>query len=145
MTRHKLLTSISRLVWDSDMLATRFILSIAEFLWAIMLLWPGDTFMRPTYTGMSAVFNEQAWSAVFLISAATQLSIILMDDFHSKFARYFAAWNGILWFFVVSSMLLSVYPPPAAIAGEMALAAGALWIWLRPYILAEGLYSAGIR
>jgi hypothetical protein len=127
------------------MIATRFILGTAELLWAVMLLWPGPTFGRPTYTEMAAVFSEEAWALIFLLSALTQFSIVLMEDFHSKFAKYFAGWNAALWGFVVSSMLISVYPPPAAIAGEIALAIGALWIFIRPYILAEGLHSAGIR
>jgi hypothetical protein len=127
------------------MIATRFVLAIAELLWAILLLWPGATFDRPTYTEMATVFSEEAWAIVFLISSITQFSIVLMEDFHSRFAKYFAAWNACLWLFVVSSMLISVHPPPAAISGEIALALGAFWIWARPYILAEGLYSAGIR
>jgi len=145
MTRQRLLQSTSRLLWDSDMVATRFILAYAELLWAIMLIWPGPTFGRPTYTEMATVMREEAWALVFLLSAITQVSIVLMEDFHSRFARYFAAWNAALWVFVVGSMLLSVYPPPAAIAGEIALAFSAFWIWLRPYILAEGLYNAGLR
>lgn len=145
MTRQQVLSSLSRLLWDTDMVATRFILGIAEALWALMLIWPGDTFTRPTYSHMKVVMYEEAWALLFLISAVTQMSIILIEDFHSRFARYFAAWNASLWTFVVGSMLISVYPPPAAIAGEIALAVGAVWIWLRSYLLAEGLYRAGVR
>lgn len=108
-----------------------------------MLFWPGDTFSRPTYSVMANVFNETAWALVFLVSSVTQITIVLQNDFHSRFARYFAGWNAVLWFSVVMGMLLSVYPPPAAIAGEIALAVGALWIWIRPYILVEGYLRAG--
>jgi len=140
---NKIIHSTSRLLWDSDLVGTRFILAIAEFLWALMLVWPGDTFERPTYLVMSHVFNEPTWAFVFLASSITQMTIILQDDFHSKFARYFAAYNATMWSFVVVSMLLSVYPPPAAIAGEIAIAIGAFWIWARPYILVEGYRRAG--
>jgi hypothetical protein len=34
-------------------------------------------------------------------------------------------------------MLASVYPPPAAIGGEIALALSAFWIWLRPILQCE--------
>ena len=139
----KILHSASRLLWDSDLVATRFLLAIAEFLWAVMLFWPGDTFSRPTYSVMALVANETAWACVFMLSSVTQVTIVLQDDFHSRFARYFAGWNAVLWGSVVVGMLLSVYPPPAAIAGEIALATGALWIWVRPYILVEGYRRAG--
>lgn len=138
----KWISSLSRLIWDTDLIATRFLLALAEMLWAFMLLWPGETFSRPTYTNMATLMNEHAWAIVFACSAITQITIILMNDYHSRFARYFAGWNGVLWVYVVVSMLLSVYPPPAAIAGEIALSVVAIWIWVRPYILAEGYRRA---
>lgn len=136
---NKYVTSFSQVIWDSDLIASRFSLAIAEFCWAIMLLWPGDSFTRPTYLGMSQIFNEEIWGVVFLFSGVTQLSILLLDNYHSLFARYFAGWNATLWLIAVSSMLLSVYPPPAAIGGEIALTMAALWIYIRPYVLAEGI------
>ena len=135
----KYIRSFSRVIWDSDLIASRMSLAIAEFCWALMLLWPGDSFSRPTYLGMSHVFSEEAWGLVFVLSSVTQLSILLLNNYHSLFARYFAGWNATLWMFTVSSMLLSVYPPPAAIGGEIALMAAAVWIYIRPYILAEGI------
>lgn len=86
----KWISSISRLIWDTDLIATRFLLALAEMLWAIMLLWPGETFSRPTYAHMAAIMVEQAWAVVFAGSAITQVTIILMNDYHSRFARYFA-------------------------------------------------------
>ena len=47
----------------------------------------------------------------------------------------FANWNAVLWVTVVGSALFSVYPPPAAMAGEIVLASAAVWIWLRPLLL----------
>jgi hypothetical protein len=140
---NKVMHSISRLIWDSDLIGSRFVLALAEMLWAVMLLWPGDTFARPTYAMMATVMSEHAWAALFFISATTQATIIVQEDFHSKFARYFAGFNTCLWCFVVTSMLLSVYPPPAAIAGEIAIAASASWVWVRPYLLVEGYKRAG--
>ena len=133
---------LSRALWDSDLVATRVSLSIGEFLWALMLLWPGDTFGRPTYAVMSHVWGEEAWGLVLMLSAATQITIVITETFHTYFARIFAAWNACLWIFLVVSMLLSVYPPPAAIGGEMALAFAAAWVWLRPAVLREGYRRA---
>lgn len=141
----KLINSISRVIWDTDLVATRFVLAVAEILWSLMLAWPGDTFGRPTYTLMNALAHENVWAVVFAFSGATQFSIVLLHDYHSLFARYFSCWNAMLWVYVVGSMLASVYPPPAAIAGEIALALASVWIFIRPYILAEGYRRAGYR
>lgn len=128
-------TPLAKAMFDDKMVNTRIVLALSEFLWAVLLLWPGDTFTRPTYAHMALVISEEAWGVVFAMSAAMQLTIVLQGDFHSRFARYFAAWNAVLWVYVVASMLLSVYPPPAAISGEIVLAGFAFWIWLRPYVI----------
>ena len=125
----------SRALWDSDLIASRLTLFLAELLWALMLLWPGDTFDRPTYHLMSVLATEGAWSVLFLTSATIQLYIVLSENFRSAFAHCFAGWNAMLWVFVVVSMVGSVYPPPAAIGGEISLAVLALWIFIRPYFL----------
>jgi hypothetical protein len=68
-----------------------------------------------------------------------------MEDFHSRFARYFAGWNALLWCYTVVGMMISVYPPPAAIGGEIALSVLALWIFARPYALSAMLGRANER
>lgn len=138
MTKH-LIDSMSYVMWESDLIATRITLALAELFWAVMLLWPGNTFGRQTYEVMSHVMTEEAWAFVLLLSGATQISIVVLGQYSSAFARYFAAWNAAIWVFIVVSMLISVYPPPAAIGGEIALA---LWIWLRPLFLLEGYRRA---
>jgi hypothetical protein len=139
---NKMTSALSRALFDSDLIASRLMLAIAELLWSTLLMWPGDTFTRPTYTGMAHVMHEEAWALVFLVSAATQFSIVIQADYHCRLARYFAAWNAVLWAFCVVSMLMSVYPPPAAISGEIALTLAAAWIWLRPFIILKGIEHA---
>lgn len=129
-------------VFDSDLIATRLILAIAETIWALLLWWPGDTFGRPTYTIMACVMPEDAWGALFAVTACMQVLIVAGGKFLSREARAFAAWNTMLWFFVVTSMVMSVQPPPAAISGEIALALAAGWIWVRPMILAHWYHKA---
>ena len=131
----KLVRGLSRALWDSDLVATRVSLAVGESLWAVMLLWPGDTFTRPSYKVMSHVMHEEAWGLLLLLSSATQLTIVMRDQYHHWFARLFAGWNAVLWCFLCVSVLLSVSPPPAAIGGELALAFAAFWVWIRPYIL----------
>lgn len=140
---NKYISALSRALWDSDLIGTRITLFLGELFWAIMLIWDGNTFDRPTYAHMHMFASEEVWGVIFLVSAITQLTIVLTNDMHGRFARYFACWNAVLWNYVVFSMLVSVYPPPAAIGGEMALAMGATWVWIRPYILAEGYKRAG--
>lgn len=143
-TKTRLLSNLTKALWDSDLIATRIALAMGEFAWAVMLLWPGTTFDRPTYYMMSLIANEETWGFVLLLSCVTQLSIVIMGDFTSRFAKYFAAWNATAWIFIgVVSPLLSVSPPPAAMGGEMALACSALWVWIRPYFLAEAMYATG--
>ena len=134
--------AVSRVIFDTDLVATRLILALAEIFWVIMLAWPGDTFDRPTYTIMGHAMPEVGWTLVFLVSSVTQLSIIASGNYLNLVARWYAAWNAALWTFLVTSMLASVYPPPAAIGGEMALALGAVWIWARPIILSVGYRRA---
>lgn len=133
----KLLHGISKALWDSDLVATRVSLAIGELLWAIMLLWVGDTFDRPIYKVMSHVMSEEAWGFVLILSSVTQITIVMCEQYHSMWSRMFAAWNAALWWFLCISMMLSVSPPPAAIGGELALAMAAGWVWLRPYILSD--------
>lgn len=119
------------LVYGSDLMATRFLLGVAELLWAATLLWPGDTFGRPTYHGMQQMFNEETWGFIFLFSSFMQFQILANRNFHNALAVTFAGWNSLLWIFCVVSMYMSVYPPPAAISGELALALGASWVFVR--------------
>ena len=139
---NKIIDSLSRALWDTDLVSSRLVLGIAEMFWAILLFWPGETFSRPTYSMMAHVMCEEAWAVVFALSSATQFTIVICRDFHCWPARYFAAWNMILWCFVVVSMLLSVCPPPAAISAEITLALATIWIWVRPFLLLEGLRRA---
>lgn len=75
---------------------------------------------------------------IFGITSAIQFAIVLKSAFHKPWARVFATWNAGLWVSIVGAMLLSVYPPPAAIGGEIALAVAALWIWARPLLIEIG-------
>ncbi len=143
MTRKELyLNSICHALFDTEMVIIRIALAVSSWLWSALLFWPGDTFGRPTYLGMSHVMSEEAWALVFLFDAVAQITIVLQQDFHSRFARYFAGFNAALWVYVVGSMLVSVYPPPAAISAEITMAIFAFWIWIRPFILAQGYRRA---
>lgn len=128
---------VAQIMFDTDLIAVRVMLAVGEFFWAVGLLWPGELFgpSRQTYALMANIMSEESWGILFLISSATQLGIVLIGDFGSRFARCFAAWNACLWMFSIAAAILSVYPPPAAMGGEGALALGALWVALRPHLI----------
>ena len=50
----------------------RLTLAIAEVFWVLALLWPGNTFDRPTYAVMGSILGEFGWSVVFLGTAICQ-------------------------------------------------------------------------
>lgn len=126
------ISGMSRALFDSDLIATRLALFLAEALWATMLFWPGDTFERPTYSAMGQYAPEVVWACAFGVSAVLQLSIVLYQQCAAMWARLFAIWNAALWLAAVVLMIAGVYPPPAAIGGEIALTVSALWIAVRP-------------
>ena len=142
---NKFIKAVNKLMWDTDLIGSRLTLSLAEALWALLLLWPGEVFSRPPYINMVRIMNEECWGVIFLITSIIQISIVLTDKMHNIFARYFAIWNASLWVFVVGSILISVYPPPALIGGEITMAITAIWIYIRPYILAKGYHNARCR
>lgn len=121
-------------LFDSPLVTSRLTLAVGELLWAVMLLWPGDTFVRPTYSMMGQVAPEPCWAVAFLVTALLQAWIVSMELYDTRAAWLFSGWNTSLWFTAIYCMLESVYPPPAAIGGEVALAISALWIFTRPII-----------
>ena len=136
----KIITAFSRLIWDSDLVGSRFTLAMAELLWGTMLLLPGDSFNRDIYDAIKTLATEQTWAFIFIASCIIQMYIILSNDLHSIFARIFSMFNAFLWVLVVGSIFILRYPPPpAAMSGELALTITAIWIYIRPYILARGL------
>jgi hypothetical protein len=137
--------AVAAALFDSDMIAARLTLATAELFWGIMLFWVGETFSRPTYHIMAHLMPEECWASVFIISCVLQTTIVLRDNYDDLWPKYFAGFNAALWCFVVISMLLSIYPPPAAVGGEIALSIVATWIFARPFVLAEGYKRATRR
>ncbi len=111
--------------------SARTLLALAEMVWCITLLLPGDSFSRPTYAVMQSFGDEKMWAALFGSVSLIQWAILFDGRYHTKFAVCFAAANMVFWWVVVISMYLAVTPPPVAISGELALAIGASWVYVR--------------
>lgn len=136
--KDKLIHPVTHALFESDLITTRIILAIAEMSWCLMLLWPGQTFNASAYTIMGVLMPELCWAVVFGITSALQFLIAIKQCWYEPWARVFATWNASLWILAVGSMAISVYPPPAAIGGEIALALAAVWIWARPLLIERG-------
>lgn len=134
----RLVSGMRAALFDSDLIASRLALAFAELCWAIMLFWPGDSFVRPTYTEMAKVAPEWCWAWCFLFTSLVQFSIVAFDLCRTRGAWLFSGWNSLLWFTSVYLMIDAVQPPPAAIGGEIALTVSALWIFVRPLIIKRG-------
>jgi len=138
--------ALSKLIWDVDLTASRFILGMTEFIWALALFWPGNTLdIKYTSINFIGIVPELAWALFFLFSGLIQIFIVLYEIIDTRFSRIFACVNAIVWTYFVLSILIQTYPPLAAMASSLTIVIVANWIWIRPYILAEGLYRAGIR
>ena len=119
------------IVVTSDLHVVRLMLGIAELIWAVTLLWPGDTFGRPTYFAMERVMDEEWWGLIFLATGLLQLWILSFEDYYTRASIMFSGFNCFLWNFVVLSIYASVWPPPAAISGEFVLSMAATWLFVR--------------
>ena len=95
--KNRALDGMSRALFDSDLIASRLALFLAEALWAVMLFWPGGTFDRPTYSEMAKLAPELVWATAFGISAVLQICIVIYQQCHRPWAHTFAAWNAALW------------------------------------------------
>ena len=124
-------TQLVRCIFLSDPHGIRFLLGFAEILWGVTLIFPGSTFDRPTYSVMREFLSEDLWAALFLIVGCMQWGILYTQNYHSRYAVIFAAFNTVFWLFLVCAMYAAVSPIPAAISGETALAVGAAWVFLR--------------
>ena len=85
-------------LFDSDLIASRLALAFAELCWAIMLFWPGDSFMRP----MSHIAPEWCWGWAFLFTALIQFSIVAFELCKTRGAWLFAGWKTAIVATVVS-------------------------------------------
>lgn len=122
------------LFWSADVRPAQFMLGVASLLWAVMLIWPGNTFERQTYSVMAGIANEFVWSVAFLAVGLTNLYNVVSafwKPWPQLLSRVDAFLTVIVWTGAVVSILLAQTPPPAAIAGEIALAGAAFWIFVR--------------
>lgn len=120
-----------------DMEGTRFTLTLAACLWSVMLFWSGDTFDRQTYSVMASIAGELTWATLFGLQGICAFYSLLAEK-KNRFLFIFDAVLGcLLWSSSCIAMLMSVYPPPAAIGAEIA-AAFSSWLVLVRFSVDKG-------
>ena len=123
--------SIIYILKHSDLMFSRLCLSFSSMLWAVMLFWPGDTFERPTYSMMGEILPEHSWAILFVIHSLTSIYSLDKNKINSITLFFEGILGSLIWTSSCFFMLLSVYPPPAAIAAEIVMAFTSWWILIR--------------
>ena len=124
---------------NSDMMATRFSLSIGAFLWSLFLFWPGDLFTpaRHTYFIMSQIATENTWATLFFIQGWFALYTIVSGVKNHVTLALDAFLGCILWTSSTAACYMShftgwgSYQPPAAMSAEVILVFASWWHLIR--------------
>lgn len=136
MTRYEftarfLVARLKFLFFRTSPVATRFALAAGALLWSLMLFWPGDTFSRPTYTLMAQFASEYTWAMAFGLQGAYSMYSILMDRCTKTAFLIEGVFGCVLWSGSCICMMLSIFPVPAAISGEIVAAVASWWHLVR--------------
>lgn len=103
---------------------------LSAVIWVICLMWPGETMHRPTYQVMAAFTDDFGWAVVFALVAGLQgTRLLLSPSLPAPMASMINGLVAFVWVFTSISMLASVYPPPAAIAGEIVVTLASVWVF----------------
>lgn len=137
LTKSTVRQQLISIFFTSDLKGVRFFLSLAALIWAVMLFWPGDTFTRPTYGIMEQAMPEEAWAALFGIQGVVMLGALLYDYRGRAVVFLDCILECVLWTSCTIAMFLSVFPPPAAISAEIAMAVASWWNLVR--FLSDGV------
>jgi hypothetical protein len=108
----------------------RLIIANTAVYWFIFLIWPGQTLYRPAYAGMKAIGSDELWGIIFLILGVLQYLRLEIWVYTGRKALIIDSITAFIWTFVTISMIMSIYPPPAAIAGDISIAMIAIWVWI---------------
>ena len=145
-----------RLLFRSDLEATRFTLAFGAIFIGLGFLWPVDTFPtaaqisagsgRHTYALMAQMMPEWAWGLAFLTQGIVMLQSLVTGNYNCRLLWLDAFFGMVLWTVSISACYLAywngfanimTYRPPAIMGGEVAAAMASWWVFIR-YNCGEG-------
>lgn len=123
--------TLNDIFWRSPTGSARISLALGSFIWAVMLIYPGDTFSRHVvYHVMAEMAAEEVWGFAFLAHSA----MLFVSGWRNTTVLCRLVTNTLgafLWAGVTMSMFVNPIPLPAIFAGHLALMLESLWILLR--------------
>ena len=135
--------TIKLILLESQMRMTRLLLALASLTWAILLLLPGATFVRPHYDLMVAIAPENIWGLLFLLHGVVAIwtlkngtrdkITLLFDGFLGCILWTTATFTGfaVYWHGGLSIDAFLSYRPPAALSGDLWVAIASWWHLIR--------------
>lgn len=115
----------------SDMRGVRLLLAWGSIFWGVLLLWPGETFSRPTYALMAKFAPEVVWGLAFLFQGAVMMYSLITQR-HGKPIFIMDCMLGCaLWVIATVACFASVSPPPAAMSAELVATFASFWNLVR--------------
>lgn len=131
MKQRQIANRIVYLLLRSDIEPIRFFIATSSLLWGILLLLPGDTFERPTYTLMASLASEGVWATAHLAHSVTAIYSLFTGAKNKLIFGLDPILGAAIWTTSGIAMLASVSPVPAAIAPHLIGAVAAWWLLVR--------------
>lgn len=129
------------LIAYSDTTPTRFMIALAATCWALLLLYPGDTFDRPVYRYMREVVGDYAeakWCIAWAIHASGMWWRVFSSTPRPRWSLAIHTLGVLLFTSSSISIFLTLTSPlPAAIAPDIVLSLAAFWVLVRTHINSE--------
>ena len=131
MTTRRCFTRLWYLLMRADLDGIRFFLALSSLLWGLLLLAPGETFERSTYTIMAKMADEWVWAAAHLVHGFAALASLFGVTIRRISFTLGPLLGAFLWTFSSIAMMAAVHPLPAAIAPHLVGSVAAWWLLVR--------------
>jgi hypothetical protein len=118
----------------SELKAARLTVGAGSIVWAYILLFEGPQWHRPAYVYLRELAPQDAWGVAFGFCGVLQFTRAALDVSEARggwMAVAIATVIAWLWTFVAAALWVSLDPPPAIVAGNVALALASCVILLR--------------
>jgi len=120
-----------RIFWKEKTDSVQVFIAMSSFLWATLLLWPGNSFVNPAYHVMAHFGPEEVWAFLFLIQGIAAATRVLLQCSCMGLLISDLVLGCILWTGASLSVLISVDPLSSGIASALISAWFSWWLLLR--------------